>query len=434
MSSSEPSSASALLSGTTQPSDKLMNRGYLSLLVAQFLGAANDNVLKQCLTLMMVGAGIWKDELGPGGQAAPALCLTLPFILLSGYAGQIADKASKQQVIFWVKVAEVPIALVTLYGFWQQEFWVSLFGLLLLSTQSAFFGPAKYGVIPELVTDRHLSQANGVINMCTNIAIILGTFMAGILCDLYQPKQPDQTPLLWVPGAAMVTIAVVGLIASLWVPKLAAADPGLRFSMNPVGTYFTALREMARSPLLTVALAWSGFYMIGMLALLIVPDYKGLLQLETDFKASLLTLSLAVAIGAGSLTAGFVSGDRIRPRLVPMGAVGMTFFFFLLGTVPPEYYSVGAMIFCTGFFAGFYIVPLQALLQHLSPDDERGRFLGAANALSFCFMTFGSLIFWFVRNKLGMPANRVHLICGILAAIGTIIGIWRLRQLEQSAA
>ena len=135
---------------------------------------------------------------------------------------------------------------------------------------------------------------------------------------------------------------------------------------------------------------------------------------------------------SGALLAGIISGDRIQPNLIPLGATGMTISFLLLGLLKPQYTSVAALIFLAGFSAGFYIIPLQALMQYLSPDDERGRFLGTANAMSFCFTSFGAIVFWVASNPLAMPANRIHLICGALALIGVVTGLSYFRRVTSA--
>jgi MFS family permease len=408
----------------------LLRPGFVSLLVTQFFGAANDNILKQVLTFM-VATGIWARALGEGGQAYVALCLTLPFILLSGFAGQVADRYSKQRVMLGVKIAEIPIVAVAAAGLWFQNLWVTLAAFLLMAIQSAFFGPAKYGVLPELVETADLSRANGTLNMLTNLAIILGVTVAGPMTDLYFPKSAAASgaaaePVLWAPGALLLGVALLGLVAVLFMPPLKAADPTLRYRWNPLATYLPALREMAAGPLLIIALAWAFFYLIGMMALLILPEYESILGISYRENGYLLGM-LGVAIGLGSVMAGLISGRHIKPRLIPVGAVGMTVFCALLGLVPPAFWSVGLMLFGLGVFAGFYIVPLQALLQKLSPDAERGRFLGTANALSFCFSSVGAVLYWLAANRLEMPPNRVFAFCGLLAALGTGFALIRLR-------
>jgi acyl-[acyl-carrier-protein]-phospholipid O-acyltransferase/long-chain-fatty-acid--[acyl-carrier-protein] ligase len=401
----------------------------------QFFGALNDNLLKGVLSFAVASGGIWASQLGEGGQAYVGLCLTIPFILLSGFAGQLADRTSKARVTRLVKGAEIGIAGVGLAGFMMSNLWVAMAAMLLLAIQSAFFGPAKYGMIPELVRNSDLSQANGSINMFTNIAVILGTLLAGPLYAMFHPESdplrpgasiPD--PMPWAPGAAFVIVALAGFAACLFIPRLKAMTPGLRINWNPVSLYVSAIREMAKGPLIIVAVAWAFFYMVGMMAILILPDYRDLLNV-TPTKASVLLGVLGVAIGVGSVTAGLISGKHIEPRLIPVGALGMTLFFLLLGVLPLHFGTVAALLLGAGVFAGFYIVPLQALLQHLSPDDERGRFLGTANAMSFVASTLGSLIFLGAKSQLHLQSNHVFLICGGLSLIGTGSLLYRMRRI-----
>jgi acyl-[acyl-carrier-protein]-phospholipid O-acyltransferase/long-chain-fatty-acid--[acyl-carrier-protein] ligase len=404
----------------------------VSLVLTQFFGAANDNVLKQVLSFM-IATGIWSGSLeegglGEGGQVVPALLLTLPFILLSGYAGQLADRFSKRAMMIVVRLTELPIAILAAVAFMVEGLWLALASMLLLATHSAFFGPAKYGVIPELVESGDLSRANGAINMLTNLAIIAGSLGAGPLADLYfDPVDPDRPRLLWAPGAAIIAIAVLGLLSVAFMPPLRAANPGLRPEWNPFATYVRALRDMARGPTLIVALAWSLFYMVGMMALLILLEYQGIFGITYGQNAILLG-ALAVSIGVGSVAAGLLSGHAIRPRLIPLGAIGMTVSFVLLGAVDLGYWGVAATLSFAGFSAGFYIIPLQALLQYLAPGDERGRFLGTANAMSFCFSSLGALSYWLLVNRpFELPPPRVFLACAALAIAGTTFALIRLR-------
>ena len=145
--------------------NKLLKRGFLSLIVTQFFGAANDNILKGVLIFMVIN-GAWAGDLGAGGQGIVSICFTLPFIVLSGYAGQFSDRNSKRYVSVLVKSAEIPIASIALIGFWTGNLWITLSALVALTCQSAFFGPAKYGMIPELVESRDLSRANAQSRRC----------------------------------------------------------------------------------------------------------------------------------------------------------------------------------------------------------------------------------------------------------------------------
>jgi len=409
----------------------LLNRGFVSLIVTQFLGAANDNILKVVLTYMVID-GTWKGRLGTGGQGIVGLCFTIPFIVLSGYAGQFADRNSKRYVAVLMKVLEIPIAIIAMIGFWTGELWTTLVALIALCCQSAYFGPAKYGMIPELVHDEELSRANGTINMMTNIAVIGGTLAAGVLTDLYDPQAaqgggPTPDPMPWMPGVVMVAVALAGLVSVLFLTRLQPGDRNLRYDLNPFGTYITALLEMANTPLLMVALAWGYFYLLAGFGLLIIPEYTVVLGI-TPARASILLGIMGLAIGLGSVVAGFISGRHIEPRLIPVGSIGMSVSFVLLGMVPPTFHNAASFIAATGFFAGFYIVPFQALLQYLSPDDERGRFLGTANGISFTFLAIASGVYWMIRPAFGTQPQKIFLLCAALMVGGSAFFLVRLRR------
>jgi acyl-[acyl-carrier-protein]-phospholipid O-acyltransferase/long-chain-fatty-acid--[acyl-carrier-protein] ligase len=147
---------------------------------------------------------------------------------------------------------------------------------------------------------------------------------------------------------------------------------------------------------------------------------------------------LGVAIGIGCATAGFISGNQIQPKLIPVGAFGLILFFVLLAAVPPwmpdaspmlrvALSNVSVFILGAGFFAGFYIIPLQALLQKMSPDDERGRFLGTANAVSFAFMTAAALFYWAIRPAFGNEPQNIFYLSALLMVIGSAFFLWKLR-------
>jgi acyl-[acyl-carrier-protein]-phospholipid O-acyltransferase/long-chain-fatty-acid--[acyl-carrier-protein] ligase len=173
--------------------------------------------------------------------------------------------------------------------------------------------------------------------------------------------------------------------------------------------------------------SWSGFYLIGALALMQLPEYKSILRVSDTAITNLVGL-LAISIMIGSVTVGFLSGKTIRPNFSLAGAIGMTVCFTTMGSAPMNYTLLAVLVFLIGFFAGFYIVPLQSLLQYLSPTDERGRFFGTANALSFVFISAAGLIY-IALSRLGLPPERIPLVCAVLAAIGTFVGMLELNRI-----
>ena len=455
-----------------EPSEKdtrLFTNGFVSLLGVSFFGAANDNILKQILMLMVVGGGVWVNILGLGTQGYISLVLTIPFVFLSGYAGQLADKFSKRDIILWVKIAEIPIASFALLGLYLGSFWMSLFALLLFAIQSSFYGPAKFGIIPEVVKSHQLSQANGLINAISNVAIILGSMVAGPLTYMYYPTivvnepahssvapldpaqdltvgppsvtpqdasndidkpklipDPSRTPQRLPIGLVLIGVSVAGLIAASRMPKTPAVDPELKFSGDFFGPHVQTFKD-ANRPLLVVMFSWSGFYLIGALALMLLPEYQSILGIGPTATTNLVGL-LAIAIMIGSLTVGFLSGKSIRPYYSLLGAVGMTICFATMGLATMNYALLAILVFLVGFFAGFYIVPLQSLLQYLSPTDERGRFFGTANALSFVFISVAGLIY-IALSRMGLPPEKIPLACAALAAVGTLVGMIELNRI-----
>lgn len=419
------------------------HRDFWSLIWTQFFGAVNDNILKVVLVFTIL-YGFWEGKLGQGEQAQSYVnyLFTIPFILLSGYAGTFADRNSKNNVVLWVKIAEIPIAIVAAIGFWTQNVWIALMALGALSFQSSYFGPAKYGMIPEIVKSRDLSRANGLINMMTNIAVIVGTLMAGQIATYYSPnaeKVADgAAPILWLPGSVMILVAVAGLVAALFLPKLEPGNKTVQYNLNPIGTYVSSLKEIAGTPLFTVMFAWSFFYFLSGLALSILPEYAGLLKIDPDEAAVLLGV-LGIAIGIGCVLAGFLSGDAIRPRLVPFGGIGLAVSFLLMGAFPaslpfyPETPYLRILVCPTALFilgagisAGFYIVPLQALLQRLTPDDELGRYLGTANGLSWTLLFLAAVLYQILRPHFD-TANQMFIVSSGLMVLGVVFFVWRVK-------
>ncbi len=403
--------------------------------------------------------------MGAGSIGFVSLVLALPFIFLSGYAGQVADKFSKRDVILWVKIAEVPIAIFALCGLFFGSFWLSLFALFLLAVQSSFYGPAKFGIIPDVVQSDQLSHANGLINAISNVAIILGSLVAGPLADLYYPTiqapsemqvtafpdstleiaeyapgetaddkssgatlipDPSHPPRRLPIGLALLGVSMVGLIAAYRMPKLTAVDPELKFSGDFLGPHLQTFKDSNR-PLLVVMFCWSGFYLIGQLALLLLADLKEPLGVNNTAITNLIGL-LAISIVVGSCTVAYMSGKTIRPYFSLAGAIGMTICFATMGLAPLNYTLLAVLVFLVGIFAGFYIVPLQALLQFLSPSDERGRFFGTANALSFVFISAAGLIY-IALSRLGLPPEKIPLVCAALAAAGSFVGMVELNRI-----
>jgi acyl-[acyl-carrier-protein]-phospholipid O-acyltransferase/long-chain-fatty-acid--[acyl-carrier-protein] ligase len=300
-----------------------------------------------------------------------------------------------------------------------------------------------------------------------NIAVILGSLAAGPLADMYYPTvtqdelakiqaidgdppkepqveaveepasdltlvvDPTREPQRLPAGLALLGVAGLGLGVVLLMPKMKAVAPGLKLSGDFFRPHLLTFRESSRS-LLVVLFSWSGFFMIATLALLLLPEFRSILGVSFTAISNLVGL-LAISILIGSLLVGFLSGESINPYYSLLGAVGMTVCFVIMGLSSVSYFGLATIVFFIGFFAGFYIVPLQALLQLLSPPDERGRFFGTANALSFVFISGAGLIYKSLA-WLGFSAAGIALVCALLALVGTIVGGLELNKIMAAQA
>jgi len=319
----------------------LANKGFVSLVVTQFFGVINDNLLKQVLSFGLAAAGIWSGVLGEGGHSWVAMALVLPFLLFGAIAGQLADRYSKQLVTVRVKQAEFLIVLVAFAGFYFNNVWLGLFAMFLLGTQSAFFGPAKYGVIPELVHDTKISMANAVIIMLTNVAAILSVVVGGALYESYRGTAVEGVPdgLLWLPGLALLVFAILGLIAAKQMPLLDASAPEMKVKWEFFAPYLRTIREMLSgdTPIFVVCMLKAAFYFLAYSVLLILADYTIVLGLPEKKVSVYLFGTIGVSIAVGSVLAGILSRGGIQSRLILAGGIGFGVAGLFLAWAPSSY-------------------------------------------------------------------------------------------------
>lgn len=376
--------------------------GFAALLVTMSCGAVNDNLLKGALLISVAAGGMWGGGLGGGGTGWVTVMLYLPFILLLGVTGQLADRYPKRRIIVLSRVAEIALAVGVTLGLWFNSLWIVVSFFVLLATQSAFFSPAKYGSVPELVSDRELSRANGLLSMLTNLSIVLGVALSGAILQI--------GPV--VLGLVMIGIAIAGLIAAIRIPLRDSAAPHLSISARTFSSHLVVMREMRKTPLITAAFAWSWFYAVGSLVLMIVPEWRDALELD-DFAASAMLAMIGIGLGFGGLVAGFASGHRIIAGFIPVGAIGMTLTFVLLGLLPPTYVMAVTLLGLCGVFAGFYVIPILAMLQHLPVPGLRARVLGTSNFLTYVVMSASAVLYALIAPITTNDPSSWFLVCAV---------------------
>ncbi|MGO8931985.1 MAG: MFS transporter [Limisphaerales bacterium] len=394
-------------------------RGFWSLIVTQFEGAFNDNALKTLVTFiglsMALSAGMHKALL-----PLTAALFALPFILFSMAGGFLADHFSKRTVTVSVKVLEVFIMSIATAGFALRNLPMGLAAIFLMGVHSAIFGPSKYGLLPELLPEKRLSWGNGILELGTFLAIILGMMTGGEFLDVFAGRQA------W-SGAILVGLALVGLAFSLGITRVPAADPARRYRANFLGDLSVQIRMMRADRVLWLAcLGNMYFFFLAALVQLGVFDYGEHLLKVDPAHTTRLWGAVAVGIGLGSFAAGYLSGGKIEYGLVPLGALGLSVFGAWLWQPGLSFLQLVPILGALGFFGGFFIVPVSAILQHRPPKEQKGVILAAAGWLSWVGILLAAGFYWVIATGLHLGPRGVFLAGALMTLAATVYVLWLL--------
>ncbi|HEY7170956.1 MAG TPA: acyl-[ACP]--phospholipid O-acyltransferase [Vicinamibacterales bacterium] len=392
--------------------DTLKHRGLQPFLWTQFLGAFNDNLFKIVVSMLAIHA-VGAARAGRELSIVSAVFI-LPFLLFSGYAGQLADIYSKRTVLIVSKSLEIVAATLGLVAFAFGHLQLTYVVLFLIALQATFFSPAKYGILPEMLPDRDLSRANGVLEMSTFVAIVLGTAVGGYLFEAWRDH-------LWAVGLLVVAVAAVGTASSFWIPPVAAATPAQRVDRNPWGEIWTGIETLRRDRVLWLTvIGISYFWFLGSLLQLVVLLFGADVMGLSDTWVGVLTAFAAIGIGAGSLAAGRLSGDKVELGLAPIGAIGMGLFAIVLARSGHSFTLAAINLTLVGFFGGLFAVPLNALLQQRSGGDEKGRLMATNNFLNMVAIMLASGVLSLLSDRMRLAPDRIMLVFGALTLVSSI--------------
>jgi len=388
-------------------------RGFWALIITQFQGAFSDNALKNLVIFLIIGMNMPPEKRDALIPVVGAL-FALPFILFSMAGGFLADRFSKRSVTIGVKVFEIAVMAFALAALISDHLSLKLAGVFLMGVHSAIFGPSKYGLLPELLPDKKLSWGNGVLELGTFVAIITGTMAGGFFSDHFRGRHE------W-SGAILIALAVCGLFTSLGITRVPAANPEKKFSPNFLADLFRQVQIIRRDRVLWLA-TWGNTYFFFLAALLqfnIIIYGKDVLHLP-DAQNSYLQAAIAIGIGIGSFAAGYLSGGKIEYGLIPLGSAGLTGFAVALGWPGLSFHTFAVLLALLGFFGGFFIVPIAALLQHRPDKDKRGGVLAAANLLSFVCIFLASGVYYLMATVAHLSPSQIFLASAALTFAGTI--------------
>jgi acyl-[acyl-carrier-protein]-phospholipid O-acyltransferase / long-chain-fatty-acid--[acyl-carrier-protein] ligase len=394
---------------------------FLAFLVAQFLGAVNDNAFKITLILIVLSKVAGEASQVRYSSLATAL-FPIPFLLFSPLAGYVADRFPKHRVLLCAKLPEVVAMALATIGFHWGSIPFLFFVLFFAATQAAFFSPAKYGILPEVFNDVDISAANGILELTTDLAILIGSVVGVYIYSLFSSN-------LTAAGIVFVAIACLGAIAIMFVPRAPAGNRDANFAWNVFASFSRDYAEVRNNATLfytLVGITWFGF--LGSFFLTVIPVFgKSELGLSEAGTGLLLAL-LSIGIGSGAVVAGRLSHKHVEIGLVPLGSVGITIFSLLLvrsgaGPIVPIIrlpLNTTVEIILLGFAAGFFIIPLNAMLQQRAPAGMKGRLVAFSNVLSFAAVLIAAGVPWLLTGALGLSIRSVIFIVGMVTFAGTI--------------
>jgi MFS family permease len=375
-----------------QPADHLHSRTYLSLLVAQFLAAFNDQAIHASAMFFAINTETMSEA---RAISLMPILFYAPWAIFCTIAGYFADRYSKRVSLITWKVVEVAITLLALGGFWLGRHgeptlgaWVVLGTVFLMGMHSAFFVPAKYGAMPEILTPRMLSKGNGVLESLSFLAVILGTVAGGVLSTLFLRHE-------YMIGLILTALAIVGAFASLFIEKIPAANSSRPFPPYIYQPLIRNIRGLLSSRPLIFAVVGIAFFTFLVSFMRAVVYMHGQSQLPpwSEARTSYTVGMVALGIGLGSPLVGYLSGDKVEVGLVPVGALGMmtatTVAALCLDNIP----VLMVCIVFIGFFTGFYLVPLFSLLQHRAPKTSKGDAIATSNFINITGAIASSLVF-----------------------------------------
>lgn len=397
-----------------------LSRSFAWLNATQFLGALNDNVFKLLIVFFLIGK-YGKDK-ATDVNTIGMLIFVFPFLFFTPYAGKLADRFSKRNIVVATKTSEVFVMILGCLSFYFSSPVGVCIVLFLMCTQSAFFGPSKLGIIPELVRSDQLSKANSFLNALTYLAIVIGTAAAPFITQITQGH-------FVLASLACVVIAAAGAACSAGIHRTAPAGGGKKASLFFWKDVYNALRQVRGDRYLMMAVFASAYFLlIGAFLQMNLMPY-GMEKLgQSEVSSAYLFVAAGIGIGLGSYLAGRLSGRSVEFGIVPMGAIGLALCCILLAFVgkPQIGYIVVVYIitFFTGISAGLFIVPLQSFIQLRSPSRIRGEVIAASSFIGWIGILISAGMLFAFKVLLGLSPAQSFFIIGIITlglAVATII-------------
>ncbi|CAH6853957.1 MFS transporter [Vibrio chagasii] len=416
-------------------SSLLTQKRFLPYFITQFLGAFNDNIFKNVLLLFVAFASV--DTLPISSNLFINLAaglFILPFFLFSALAGVLADKYEKSWFIRKVKLLEVVIMSLGAIGFIYESYGILLLLLFLMGTQSAFFGPVKYALLPQQLETKELVSGNALVETGTFLAILIGTLGAGIIASEESAKL--------VAAICIVSFAVLGYVSSCFIPEAPSNAPDLKVKWQPIKlTKATLAIAKKDRPTFQALMSISWFWFLGATYLTQFPNFTKLHLNGTESSVAFLLALFSVGIAIGSLACDKLSNHRIEIGIVPMGSLGISIFGLLMAASTPEslpefssfqqfvthseLWPLFAYLLLLGISGGIFIVPLYSLMQLRAKPDERAQVIAGLNIYNSLFMVGSAVMGIVCLSVLELSIPQLFV---LLALLNTFVMLYLFYQ------
>lgn len=384
--------------------------------ITQFLGALNDNIYKLLIVYFLLELnGIQDSHIILGATGA---VFVLPFLLFSAGSGTLADRYSKRNVIVMTKILELITMSFGLLPFAFGIGWAAYITLFMMATQSAIFGPSKYGIIPEIVHEDKITKANGLMTSFTFLAIIIGTFIASFISDI-----TDRNFVLG--GLFCISISLIGLIASIGIEYTPPAGSQERFDIRFLKAILNTCRLAKNYPSLLSAMLGSAYFLFlgAYIQLNIIPFAVESLGLS-DVQGGYLFLITAIGIGTGSILAGKLSGKKVELGIVPLSMIFISLGLFYLNYFSYSFLAILPAILILGVLGGLFEIPLDSYIQIISPNQSRGQIVAATNFLSYFGVLVASALIYAATAIFHLRASQGFVLLGFICALVAAVYIY----------
>jgi acyl-[acyl-carrier-protein]-phospholipid O-acyltransferase / long-chain-fatty-acid--[acyl-carrier-protein] ligase len=402
----------------------LKSKRFLPLFITQFFGAFNDNVFKNAFLIWFTYDIASKLNMDAQLMVTIASGLfVLPFFLFSALAGQLADKFEKSKITHIIKIAEIVIMAFSFIGFYFENIYLLLLLVFLMGIHSTFFGPIKYSLLPETLKNDELVSGNALIEGGTFLAILLGTILGGVVVRSQNGIE--------IICSVVVLFAVIGYVASRFIPQTPISDSGLKISFNIFSQTLKIIGYAKKENtvwLSIIGISW--FWFIGLTFLSQFPIYTKNIISGDEFIVTLFLSIFSIGIGIGSVMCNKLLKGKINGKLVPFGSIGISLgiLFFCLAShlyQTPDHiisfaeffaysycsYLIVLSLLMIAIFSGIYIVPLYAIMQHRADNKYLSRIIAANNVLNALFMVSSSIMI-VVLIKFHLTLLQIFLLLG----------------------